>query len=275
MQSNLARASCPLFTGPMLKEWIQSIMTRTEPIYRQLGYVYASVALQNRYARCRKAWSSHIENCHRVILENVPEDKNGMIVVVGSGPLLEVPWRELLERCEKLVLVDVVHPPKVERLAKKEPKVELRRMDVTGFAAISKDEKKVQKLDFKPPVIKWEQTPKAVISANILSQLSLEPYTAAQKKWPWVDDQYFAKLAHKMSVEHVAWIKAMGAPDTLLIADCERTYFTPQGEEMERVSSAGVLKAGQLVRQWEWLIAPLGEVSKEYSYSMSVECRRL
>jgi hypothetical protein len=259
----------------MLKEWFASVFTRTEPLYRQLGYVYASVALQARYSRCRKAWSSHIESCHKAILENIPQEGGGAIVVIGSGPLLEVPWQKLLDRCDKLIFVDVVHPRRAVKTAKLHPKIELRTVDVTGFAAVARDEKEARKLNFEPPRLDLPKPLKAVVSANILSQLALEPFAALKKNFTWPEDSYFGKLARKMSIDHVAWVKSMGAPTTLVIADCERIYFDPSGKEKERVASAGVLPAGQLEREWDWQIAPLGEVSRQYSYSMRVECRRL
>jgi hypothetical protein len=259
----------------MVKEWFESIFTRTAPIYRKLGYVYASVALQARFSRCKNAWENHNQNCHLAIINALPKQTAiaGSVLVVGSGPLYEVPLKELLSRYKRIVLLDVVHPRAVQRLAKHEPRIELLTCDITGFAAVSNAEEKVRNLKFSPPEI--AQRFDLIISANILSQLPLEPYAAARKKWQWANDSYFKKLAAKMSVDHAHWLKSLSAPLTLLIADTERIYFDVEGKEMERVPSAETLPMGTLVRHWEWEIAPLGEVSRKFSYRMHVECRRL
>jgi hypothetical protein len=265
----------------MIKEWFESVFTRTTPAYRQLGYVYASVALQSRFSRCKNAWNSHIENCHGAILEalglkKIPK-KLGAVLVVGSGPLYEIPYKELLEHTEKLVLLDVVHPRNVQRLARKELKIQLLTHDVTGFATVASDEDKVRRLEFSPPSIDFGGMKfDAVISANILSQLALEPFASAKKKkWKWAGDNYFDKLARKMSADHGVWLKSLGARDTLIFSDIERIYFDKSGQETERAVSACQMPLGLLVKEWNWEIAPLGEVSRNFSYCMRVVCRRL
>jgi hypothetical protein len=261
----------------MIKEWFESVFTRTTPVYRQLGYVYASVALQSRFSRCKKAWHSHIENCHGAVLEALNEPrKYGSILVVGSGPLYEIPYKELLSRCEKLILLDVVHPRHVQRLARKEPRIQLVTHDVTGFASASSEEDRVRRLEFSPPKIEFDTPIDAVVSANILSQLALEPFSAAKKKkWKWAGDNFFNKLAHKMSEDHAKWLKSLGASTVLIFSDVERIYFDKTGQETERVASACQMPLGLLVREWNWEISPLGEASRQFSYSMRVVCRRL
>lgn len=257
----------------MIKEWIQSSLTKADPLFRRLGYVYASVALEARFSRCQTSWKNHLEKCRDVIRINVPVDCQN-VLVVGSGPLLEVPVTELLQSCQKLYLLDVVHPRSVQKWARRNSRVQLLTADVTGFSQIHEDEKAIRQLKFQPPALALPHVD-YVVSANLLSQLSLEPYEILKKKFRWADNEFFGQLARKMGEDHLNWLRAFAARSTVLISDCERIYFNREREEVDRACSSFQSRDGSRLCQWDWEIAPLGEVSRHYGYKMRVEARLL
>lgn len=260
----------------MLIEWIQSKLTTASKTVRTIGFVNSSVALEARHKRCAEAWRPHLENCHRMILENLPVAATN-ILIVGSGPLLEIPIDELLKRQLQITLVDVVHPSRPRKLgAKFASQLKLLEIDVSGIveAIKTKNFEDVRKFKFRPPPIESLLDGKSfdyVISANLISQLALDPYEAL-KKYYWADDTYFGRLAKRMGDQHLEWLKSFHAK-TLIIADVERTYFDKHGQKVDKTASAYRLTAGEIVGNWDWEISPFGETSKDFCYIMSVEAR--
>ena len=258
----------------MLIEWIQSKLTSASKTVRTIGFVNSTVALEARHKRCAKQWQPHLDKCHRAILENLPATAK-RILILGSGPLLEVPIEELLKRGLKIVLVDVVHPAKPKKFASRYPEqIELIEADVTGIVELikAKDFEAIQCLQFHPPVAEWGHFD-YVVSANLISQLALDPYEAL-KRYKWADDAFFGRLAKSMGDAHLDWLKNFKTK-TLIIADVERTYFDTKGTEIEKVTSAYRLNRGERNAAWDWEISPLGEVSKNFCYIMHVETRIL
>lgn len=260
----------------MLIEWIQSKLTVASKTVRTIGFVDSTVALEARHKRCAKAWRPHLERCHMAILKNLPLNAKN-ILIVGSGPLLEIPIDELLKRNLHVTLMDVVHPSRPRKLAKKNPaQIELLEKDVTGVVDVikSKNLEDVRNFKFRPPTVESlfaDRKFDYVVSANLISQLSLDPYEVV-KKYHWADDAYFVRLAKRMGDEHLEWLKSFRT-NILVIADVERTYFDKHGQKADHTASAYRLSQGQLLETWDWEISPLGETSKDFCYIMSVEAR--
>lgn len=88
----------------------------------------------------RLYWQPHIEQSHRGILKAADLAKGKAVAtVLGSGVAAEIPLAELARRFDRLILVDMDGPSMLESLEQVplelRPKVELRVMDVTSFAA--------------------------------------------------------------------------------------------------------------------------------------------
>ncbi len=246
---------------------------------RFVGYVDSSIALAHRASRCKKAWAAHNQICHQVILEQLPQNAK-QILVIGSGLLLEIPFEELLKDSSvQLTLVDMVHPISVRKKTKKYgDRIRLLELDVTGAAHLLQGQAgaaKIEALDFSPQTPVLNTNYDFVISANIISQLPLDPYgRLCKNKLPWANDTFFIRLSEHMGRQHIAWLRTLGAK-VLLISDVKRSYFDRRGQETEQVESAYVTRDGKLIKSWDWLISPLGESSKDYSFTMQVEARIL
>jgi hypothetical protein len=95
----------------MVFELLEYAVTPCPRYARRMGYLYESIAIRSRAGRCRAAWAPHQERTRQVILramEHCPRRRKA--VVLGSGPLLDVPIAELSASFGEVILVDVVHP---------------------------------------------------------------------------------------------------------------------------------------------------------------------
>jgi hypothetical protein len=263
----------------LIIEWITSRLTPASSLARLIGYVDSSIALAHRYKRCKKAWAPHVSACHDVILSERPSNAKN-ILIVGSGLLLEIPFEELLQdpAC-RITLVDVVHPISVrKRVRDSGDRVQLIEMDVTGSAKLLAKKINVTQftqLKFSPPLKGLNNTYDYVVSANIISQLSLDPFERLRRcNSRLATDEFFAVLSQHMGRQHVEWVKNLGQK-VLLISDVNRTYYDRTGQEIDQTPSAYVTRDGKLIKSWNWLISPMGETSKDFSYSMLVEARVL
>jgi hypothetical protein len=106
-----------------------------EGFFRDKGADFRGTAPETRLY-----WRSHIEHSRRRILEAADlAQGHGVATVLGCGAGTEIPLAELARRFDRLILVDLDGPSMIEALDQVpldlRPKVELRVMDVTSFAA--------------------------------------------------------------------------------------------------------------------------------------------
>lgn len=257
----------------MLREILISLRTRCAPAFVRLGYRYAAVACVGRAARCAAAWAPHQESTRRRILTAMAEAPAGRntAIILGSGPCLDLPMAELLSRFRRVLLVDVAHPPATLRLARRHATIELVERDLTGVASILAD-----------PATPAPPTPGCdaflddpdvglVVSANLISQLPLVPLRQMGKLWPEADR---ATYAQAIVTAHLVHLRAFTCP-TLLIGDVQRRVIDPDGRvtEMEDPLFGVSLPAGEM--EWDWTVAPVGELSTGWSIVNRVRAVRI
>ncbi|MFV3128046.1 hypothetical protein [Niveispirillum sp. KHB5.9] len=257
----------------MLREILISLRTRCAPAFVRLGYRYAAVACVGRAARCAAAWAPHQESTRRRILTamaEAPEGK-GTAVILGSGPCLDLPMAELLSRFRRVLLVDVAHPPAALRLARRHSAIDLLECDLTGVAAAL-----ANPAIPAPPApgcdaFLGDQDVGLVVSANLISQLPLVPLRQMGKRWPDADRPAYARAIVTAHLEHLSTFSC----PTLLIGDVQRRVIDPDGRvtEMEDPLFGVALPAGEM--EWDWTVAPVGELSTGWSIVNRVRAVRL
>lgn len=261
----------------MILEWIEFIRQPSSKIARKMGYVYSTIALQRRHQRQKRHWKSHLDHCHAFWKTIVTEHKPKVLVVLGSGPVLETPIAWLYDQVDEIHLVDIVHPARIVRKWGPDKKVVLDEMDLTGLTEAVLDKKTLPSPgDFHPPKNIFPNAD-LVVSANLLSQLSLEPMWYLGKKFGLKEDSPQADaLIQKLSSDHVAYLKSFNCP-SYVFTDVERTYISPKGEVLEKHPSRihSLADLGELKSTWPWELCPLGEVSKLYSITMTVNAYRV
>lgn len=256
----------------MLGEIIEWIKTPAPKLVRKMGYVYSAVALRSRHKRQSKAWSNHVQNCFElwdVLLEKYQPQS---ITIVGSGPLSELPVELILSKVQKLVLLDIVHPLNVRQLAKENSKIKLIELDVTGFIDWVKPKKDIKKapLDFKPDTFQFETD--LVVSANILSQLSLEPeWYLNRKKSISRSSDLMTQLIDKLGKDHITWLlDSAKNSKVVLYTDIERKYLSADKALIEKHPSRVPEMNFPIIKKWDWELSPLGEEAHDYSIQMHV-----
>ncbi len=241
----------------MIHEFIESLLTKAPREARKLGYLYESIALMSRFGRHHSQWREHIENCHRQTLRALDDAQT--IAILGSGPLMEIPIDQLLMKCERIRLVDFVHPRCVRSKWDRHPKVEFIEADLLGIAK---------------PLLAWNggdlPEPKPaifdadfVLSANCLSQLPLKPrqYLGGRVA-PELLDAYSERLSH-------AHLESLRPFRHLIIADFETRVVDREGKILERTEPFFDKSKLELVASWNWRLAPLGEIYRDRSVEMS------
>jgi hypothetical protein len=244
----------------MLSELLKFMSWPSSKQARQYGYLYSAIALKQRARRVGQYWAEHLAHCRKLIMEHVPKEPC-RIAIFGSGPLFDIPADEILAMGHQLILVDMVHPPEVRKKYNKHSQVQLIEMDITGYV-------NGKGLDFLPP----EHLFKADfwISANIWSQLSLEPVAHYKKKNKLKSDDLSLKnLSKKIARDHWLWFSNLPGKK-LLYSDVERIYRNSKGLETERFPSSVIGVDQSPLDDWIWTICPLGEDSPDYSFDLRV-----
>lgn len=195
-------------------------------------------------------------------------------VVLGSGLLLDVPLPELCARFERLVLVDMVHLPRIRRLVRRFPQVALLEADVTGVVRRLYDlsrQKSTSSLaqmeacfGARPELSCFPDLEGAdwVASVNLFSQLPLLPLAWAERLCSQVDESHLLRWQDALLSHHLCCIAAL-APRRCLLADLRQEVRNPDGTIVEVMDYGPCLEPmGKPLMQWSWQLVPPEESSK-------------
>jgi hypothetical protein len=250
----------------MLAEWFKSLTASCPACVRKTGLLRELLAIEARGRRCREFWRPHLDRCKKMILE-AAEAAPGrrLAVILGSGPLFDVPLEELAAMFERVVLADAAHLPAARRRARKLHNVELATLDLTGLLdAACSLAKRGGRLAVSAPEVFLDEGPDLVASVNLASQLPL-PFLSLLKKTPGYDKAALAALSGEIIAAHFTWLSRFTG-QVCLITDLAWIYA--EGEEIiEEEDALGGLEPPPGGERWIWDVAPRGEQSREY-------CRR-
>lgn len=252
----------------MIRELIEAWRTPATPAARRLGYLYETIAFRERYRRCRESWKSHLRKCHEVI-DKATANRGGNLMILGSGPLFEIPLAELTKRFERVILVDLVHPRPVRAQWGSCGKVLLIEQDLLGIC----DELMAWRPGASLPTPRppdWSYLhPDFVISANCLSQLALMPRQRLESLPPHLPADELNEYCERLSAAHLQQVAALNASH-LIIADFETRVKSRSGEILEKARPYFDPQALDMHDQWIWNIAPRGELDRRNHVEMSV-----
>ncbi|MDZ5646072.1 hypothetical protein [Nitrospirillum sp. BR 11828] len=253
----------------MLVEWITSGLTACPPAARRLGYHRQAAAIAARGRRRARDWAPHLENSRRQVAEAAERfGRGGTLLVLGSGPLLDLPLAALRPRFGRLILADIAHGPAARWRAWRDPRITLDLVDLTGL---------VDRIAAGRPL-----TPRCdayvgtaldlVVSLNLASQLPLaaRSLVAAQEGEAVAD-----RLAAAIVQAHLDHLAHLAAP-CLILADVERRWRDGQG----RVQSVedplfGQALPGKRLAAWPWAVAPPGEITRDTAFETTVAAHLL
>lgn len=261
----------------MIKEILTYFLTPTVPLAKKYGFLYQSIALEERFKRCQRPWLEHLKNCQDLFLEvcqELPQKEH--VVVLGSSHLHEIPWHLLSSQFKKITLVDIIHPLKHHRLQRKFAQLNLITLDLTQALDQLESVKNFEDLtalaSLEP---QWEFSADLIISGNILSQLALLPLETLERKTKTQltveqKDQICSAFANR----HLETLKRCQG-QKLVYADRKTFYHDPKGEIIYEGGYSVDFSDFKKIKEWNWNLAPLKEASKNYSISMLVEAYSL
>ncbi|PCI32072.1 MAG: hypothetical protein COB54_08485 [Alphaproteobacteria bacterium] len=246
----------------MILEALQHFLTPARREVKALGYVREAIAIDARYNRCRADWADHLDNCRQqILITSARLTPGSTVMIIGSGALHDVPVAGVLDQGHSLILVDIVHLPKVRRRYRTNPRIRFIEQDVTGLVRPLFD-RCLSAPDSQSDLPKAD----LVISLNILSQLPISLISYAKKHKITLRDNF----SQTLMASHLKLLASL-APTALIISDLERRYL--KGEQVVDTEDAlAGCDLGTPVASWDWHIAPRGELDRVLSLIHHVAC---
>lgn len=244
----------------MIRETIEWLATPCPRRWRELGYLGETIAIAARHRRCRAAWAEHLRRSRQAILDaaqSAPGKRTA--VILGSGPLLDVPLAELAAMFQSVILVDALHPLIARWRAKRFANVEIVTADLTGTLETLHRWRVSDPLpEPRSLPLLQRQDVDFVVSLNLLSQLGVIPVEWIEKRaglpGPAIAEAYAATLT-RAHLDDLARCRAR----VCLIADIEWSRQKPDGTVVDRASSIYEVPPPPATDEWVWAIAPAPE----------------
>jgi len=250
----------------LIRELFLYLTTRTSREARVFGHLYESIAINSREMRCRDYWKPHRDNCKNFIRHYVLKLKQKKsVLVLGSGPLHEIPIEELSTQFEKVDLVDIVHLKSTKLSCRQYKNVNFIEADLTEIEKIIYLEKQIIN---KVPSLLTDSKYDLVISANLLSQLPNHLVTFLENN-TGNSAESLDRFRSQVCQDHFSYLKKFQT-SVILITDTERSFYDSIGRFMKKEESFIKFELPIPDKEWEWNLAPIPEVSKEYSIKMKV-----
>ncbi|MDB5524263.1 MAG: hypothetical protein JWM58_2026 [Rhizobium sp.] len=218
---------------------------------KRAGEINSSVTLWARARRCSKDWAQHEANSKAFILQAIDTlPQRRVAVVLGSGLLRDVPIEALSKRFREVRLYDLQHLASVRAWTAMRGlrNLSFENRDLSGYRAGA------------GPLAFLQSVPDIdlVISANLLSQIGVG-ISRLVKSEPGLPEDSVARLIEA----HIDGLSALAAR-TCLITDVSYEVIDRSGKVLERddLMHGVTLPAHQL--EWQWPVAPLGELDPNY-----------
>jgi hypothetical protein len=228
-------------------------------------HLKSAVGLWARGKRCRKSWATHEENSKQFIVGEVAKLKQRRTcVVLGSGLLRDVPIELLAKTFDTVVLIDIAHlnaaRMKVSKL-KQARNVKFIHRDVAEIDSWMAGE------TFEPMAF-LRDVPflDLVISANLLSQIGIAAENQLEKAGRASEVETLVPQIIKGHLDRLSSLPCK----TLLVSDISFAAINRQGEFIADHDLMYGVEIPKPDAMWTWQVAPLGELSRDYSTNHTV-----
>jgi hypothetical protein len=252
----------------MLPEALLWLLTPCPKTARRMGHLAESIAIGARARRCKAAWAPHLAHSRQALLASASRcEQHRVALVLGSGPLLDVPLAELAARFEEVWLVDLVHPLATRWQARQYPNVRLIEHDVTECLSdllggkppdLDQLAGRVPSRFLDEPRVDW------VASLNLLSQLPRLPGRWLGRSRLLLDESAIQGYGEALMRNHLAYLARFAAP-VCLITDLEQVTLAADGSVVEQNDLAPLLADWLVETEWRWDVAPPGELGSQGS----------
>lgn len=247
----------------MIEEFLTVLTVRAVKGAREGGLVKEVAGILGRHRRQKKAWSDHLQHTKECITAHLHQaDQKEPILLMGAGLCLDVPLAALDKHPAGALMVDAVETRRTRRMIEQYENIEFERFDLTGFLEgfwLGDKNTAISPPDMAPlPLVGHGMA----ISCNILSQL---PLAFASSPPANETEEKITNAIHKA---HIRALLAMDCP-VLLITDYERIEITGTAPHTVQTVDPHLLP-GDPIEEWDWHIAPTGEVAKDLDVRLKV-----
>lgn len=232
------------------------------------GHLKESISLLAREKRCQKTWSTHRASCKQFINAELKNARhNESILVLGSGPLHEIPIEILAKTFKRVVLVDIVHLKTTKKSVAHLINVEFIDHEITEVEEALRIHKK---LEDKIPTKFLDQDWGLVLSVNVMSQLPLHLETFIHKKLKnsFTEPNVEAFL-RSVTKNHLSYLQSFQT-NVLLITDAQTFYYDKNEKILQTDNNYEHLILPEPSEQWNWNVAPIPEFQKDVGMKMRV-----
>lgn len=266
----------PPIGSRIIPDVIRQFTTACSAHLKRLGYLREVLDIGSRYRRCKNGWDPHLDHSRSFILDTMRECPiSRKVIVLGSGLLLDVPIAELSGLFREVILVDILHMPEVTEYLKGWPNVRTVQCDVTGIVESIARLRTATSIDLRslpePACLipEFDETTDLVISLNLLSQIHLWPKQLVGAKINKGEEKTLIAWTRRIIETHYEFLASL--PCTVcLITDYEYYARSRYGNILAKESTIEDVQLPVPNRRWVWDIAPLGEMSKDYSVYRNV-----
>lgn len=253
----------------MIRELLTYINTR--PISseaKSFGHLVESISLLSRESRCKKAWLPHRTLCKEFITEHLKDAVHfESVLVLGSGPLHEIPIDELSRKFKRVVLVDIVHLKSTKKSVSHLKNIEFVEHEISEIENILQNQKKlIEKIPTRFTNENWG----LILSINIMSQLPihLDSYIKKRLKNKFTEKEVENYL-QQVTANHLLYLKSLNST-VLLISDIATTYYDKKDVLLQTDTNFAHLNLPNPLKKWTWNVAPIPEFDKNIAMKMTV-----
>jgi hypothetical protein len=223
----------------LIQEFLTYIFSNCSKEARVFGHLYESISIIEREKRRRLDWLDHRNHCKELIKNEISKLKlRNKILILGSGPLHEIPMEFIIDSFENIILVDIIHPKHIVKKFSSHPKVTLVEKDITAVERLLIDKQELIQIipdDFLDDSFDF------VISANVMSQLALHITNYCSKnlahKFTSLELENYSLIISK---NHYHYLKNFSCK-VLLITDIEKIYLNKKHERLESEKTIHIL----------------------------------
>jgi hypothetical protein len=255
----------------VILEALEYLLTPCSRAARAMGYLREAMGIRSRHSRCRRAWQPHLEKTRSFLLGAMETCRSRRkAVILGSGPLYDVPVEELAAGFREVLLVDLVHPLSARWRRRRLRNVRSITADVTGtidavYRAAGRPESPLPAA--KPTLFLDDPEVDFVASVNLLSQLPFIPSEyLGEMGYP---AQQVDAFAAQLIRSHLGYLEQFAAT-TVLITDVEALTLDPNGRVIERSDLLYGVALPYRGESWIWQLAPSPESHPVFSYARRV-----
>ncbi len=237
------------------------------PEARKFGHLTESISLLSREKRCQSAWLPHRTQCKSFITEHLKAASHfDSVLVLGSGPLHEIPIEVLAKTFKRVVLVDVVHLKSTRQSVRGLKNIEFVEHEISEIESELIKGKLADKIPLKFLDERWG----LVLSVNIMSQLPIHLETFIEKKFrrKFKIEEVAAYLKN-VTKNHFFYLRKFQCP-AILITDVENYYYDKKDLLIQTDINYAHLDLPSALECWIWNIAPIPEFQKDVAIKMKV-----